>query len=101
MSRSDSRQVSWENAITRNKSAQLSVRTPASPPWRSMMRPNVFHGTNSMPCANSVLPTFILQPRSYKPGIIANEQIRIQIVDRGGPAKQDWLISGEPALMGG
>src|ERR1019366_9743372 len=81
MSRSDSRQVSWENAITRNKSAQPSVRTPASPLWRSMMRPKVFHGTNSITCENSVLPTFMRYPGSFRPASIANRRSEIQIVD--------------------
>src|SRR6185295_487164 len=81
MSRSDSRQVSWENARTRNKSAQPSVRTPASPLCRSMMRPKDFHGTNSMTCANSVLPTFMRHPGSLEPASIANEPTEIQIVD--------------------
>jgi hypothetical protein len=59
MSRRDSRQVSCAKAMTRNRSAQLRVRTPASPLYRSMMRPKVFQGTNSITCANSVLPTFM------------------------------------------
>src|SRR5450756_1174918 len=81
MSRKDSRHVNCEKAITRNKSAQSKVRTPASPPWRSMMRPKVFHGTYSMTCANSVLPTFMRHPRSSKPGSFAHVQSEIQIVD--------------------
>src|ERR1700730_12785792 len=81
MSRRDSRQVSCAKAMMRNRSAQPSERTPASPPWRSMMRPNVFHGTNSMTCANSVLPTFMRYPRSPKPERIANAEFEIQIVD--------------------
>src|SRR5260221_10938106 len=81
MSRKDSRHVSCEKVITRNKSPQPKVRTPASPPWRSMMRPNVFHGTYSMTCANSVLPTFMRYPGSAKPESIANVESEIQIVD--------------------
>lgn len=46
-----------------------------------MIRPNVFHGTYSMTCANSVLPTFMHYPRLFKPESIANVQIEIQIVD--------------------
>ena len=46
-----------------------------------MIRPNVFHGTYSMTCANSVLPTFMRHPRLFKPESIANVQIEIQIVD--------------------
>ena len=46
-----------------------------------MIRPNVFHGTYSMTCANSVLPTFMRYPRSSKPKSIANVQFKIQIVD--------------------
>src|SRR3989338_5519136 len=46
-----------------------------------MMRPKVFHGTYSMICANSVLPTFIPHSRFVKPGMIANAQYEIQIVD--------------------
>jgi hypothetical protein len=59
MSRSDSRQVSCAKAMIRNRSAQLRVRTPASPLCRSTMRPKDFQGTNSITCANSVLPTFM------------------------------------------
>src|SRR5712692_8728865 len=81
MSRKDSRQVNCEKAITRNKSVQSKVRTPASPECLSMMRPKVFHGTYSMICANSVLPTFMRHPRSSKPESIANAQSEIQIVD--------------------
>src|SRR5437867_655793 len=81
MSRSDSRHVSWAKAMTRNRSAQPSVRTPASPLCRSMIRPKVFHDTNSMTCANSVLPTFMRHPGSVKPASIANRQSEIQIVD--------------------
>src|SRR5665811_2203668 len=46
-----------------------------------MIRPKVFHGTYSMTCANSVLPTFMRHPRSSKPGSFANVQSEIQIVD--------------------
>src|SRR3989338_8837664 len=46
-----------------------------------MMRPKVFHGTYSMICANSVLPTFIPHSRFVKPGMIAKAQYEIQIVD--------------------
>src|SRR5208283_4487026 len=67
--------------MMRNKSAQPSVRTPASPLCRSMMRPKVFHGTNSIPCANSVLPTFMRPSGSSNPESIANKQHGIQIVD--------------------
>ncbi len=75
MSRSDSRQVSCANAMTRNTSAQFKVRTPESPLWRSMMRPKVFHGTCSITCAKSVLPVFMRYPRSFKPASIANIRI--------------------------
>src|SRR5665213_3488745 len=81
MSRSDSRHVSWAKAMMRNKSAQPSVRTPTSPLCRSMMRPNVFHGTNSISCANNVLPTFMRRSESIKPGSIANQRLESQIVD--------------------
>ena len=81
MSRSDSGHVSCAKAMTRNKSAQPSVRTPASPLCRSTIRPKVFHGTNSITCENSVLPTFMRHPGSFKPASIANRQIEIQIVD--------------------
>src|ERR1019366_1717703 len=81
MSRKDSRHVNCAKAMTRNKSAQPRVRTPASPLWRSTMRPNLFHGTNSMTCANSVLPTFMRHPRSVKPESLANVENEIQIVD--------------------
>jgi len=67
--------------MTRNKSAQLNIRTLASPLCRSIMRPNVFHGTNSMSCANSVLPIFIRHSRARKPVSIANQGTEIQIVD--------------------
>ena len=46
-----------------------------------LKRPDVFHGTYSMTCANSVLPTFMRYPRSSKPESIANAQFEIQIVD--------------------
>lgn len=39
---------------------------------RSMMRRKVFHGTNSLTWANSVLPTFMHRPGSFKPESIAN-----------------------------
>jgi len=81
MSRSDSRHVSCAKVMTRNKSAQPSVRTPAAPLCRSMMRPKVFQGTNSITCANSVLPTFMRHPGSIKSGSIANRRFAIQIVD--------------------
>src|ERR1700737_2523291 len=67
--------------MMRNKSAQPSVRTPASPLCRSMMRPKVFHGTNSIPCANNVLPTFMRDSGSLNPESIANPRNQIQIVD--------------------
>ena len=73
--RSDSRKMICAKAMIRNKSAQSSVRTPASPLCRSMMRPKVFHGTNSMTCANSVLPTFMRHPELFKPASIARTQI--------------------------
>ena len=81
MSRNDSRQVICAKAMTRNRWAQPSVRAPASPRCRSMMRPKVFHGTNAMTCANSVLPTFMCHPGSLKPESIANQRSEIQIVD--------------------
>jgi hypothetical protein len=81
ISRSDSRHVSYAKAITRNKSAQPNVRTLASPWWRLMMRPKVFHGTNSITCANSVFPRFMRHPRSFRPVNIANTPGAIQIVD--------------------
>ncbi len=52
-----------------------------SPLCRSMMRPKVFHGANSMICANSVLPTFMCHPGSIKPASIASQRSAIQIVD--------------------
>src|SRR3954467_11172625 len=81
MSRSDSRQVSCAKAMTRNSSAQVRVRTPASPLCRSTMRPKVFHGTNSITCANSVLPTFMRHLGSVQPESIANSPPGVQIVD--------------------
>jgi hypothetical protein len=45
------------------------------------MRAKVFHGTYSMICANSVLPTIMRHPKSFKPESIANVQFKIQIVD--------------------
>src|SRR5664279_2067984 len=59
MSRRLSRYVSWANAMARYCSPQLSVRTPASPSYLATIRSKVFHGTNSISCANSVLPVFI------------------------------------------
>ena len=81
MSRSDSRQVSWANAMTRKTSAQPKVRTPASPWCRSMMRPKVFHGTNSMTCANSVLPTCMRHSGRSTARSIVIWHGTIQIVD--------------------
>jgi MinD-like ATPase involved in chromosome partitioning or flagellar assembly len=49
--------VNCANAITRKCSAQLIRRTPALPLYRSTMRPKLVHGTNSMTCEKSVLPT--------------------------------------------
>jgi hypothetical protein len=46
-----------------------------------MIRPKLFHGTNSITCANSVLPTFMLYLGSFKPASIANRHSEIQIVD--------------------
>jgi hypothetical protein len=46
-----------------------------------MTRPKVFHGTNSMSWANSVLPTFMRHPRVFKPESIAKMENEIQIVD--------------------
>ena len=81
MSRKGSHQVNCAKAIAQNKSPQLKARTPASPPWRSMMRPNVFYCTYFMICAKIVLPTFMHRLRLYKPESIANVQIEIHIVD--------------------
>jgi hypothetical protein len=41
----------------------------------------VFQGTNSITCANSVLPTFMRHSGSLKPASIANRRSEIQIVD--------------------
>jgi hypothetical protein len=46
-----------------------------------MMRPIVFHGTNSITCAISVLPTFMRHSKYAKPASIANDPSEIQIVD--------------------
>jgi len=46
-----------------------------------MMSPKVFHGTNSITCANSALPTFMRHPRSSRPASIANKPSEIQVVD--------------------
>jgi hypothetical protein len=46
-----------------------------------MMRPKFFQGTNSMTCANNVLPTFICHPKLFKPERIANVEFQFQIVD--------------------
>jgi hypothetical protein len=46
-----------------------------------MMRPNVFHGTYSITCANSVLPTFMSHPDFFETGMIANLRLGIQIMD--------------------
>ena len=45
------------------------------------MREKVFQGTNSITCANSVLPTFMRHSGLLKPASIANERNEIQIVD--------------------
>ena len=52
-----------------------------------MIRPKVFHGTNSMICANSVLPTFMRYPGMFKPESIANRQPQIQIMDTHEPSE--------------
>jgi hypothetical protein len=46
-----------------------------------MMRPKVFYGTNSITCANSVLPTFMPSSGSVKPESIAKPYRPFQIVD--------------------
>jgi antitoxin ParD1/3/4 len=46
-----------------------------------MMRAKVFHGTNSITCANSVLPAFMRPSGGWNPESIANERHAIQIVD--------------------
>ncbi len=51
------------------------------PLCRSTIPPKVFHGTNSITSAKSVLPTFMRHPGSFKPGSIASQQVAIQIVD--------------------
>ena len=48
---------------------------------RSIMRPKVFHGTNSITCANSVVPRFMRHPKSFRPVSIANTPGAIQIVE--------------------
>src|SRR5208283_2010406 len=87
--------------MTRNRSAQPSVRTPASPLCRSMMRPKVFHGTNSITCANSVLPTFMRHSRSSNPESIAKQPQAIQIVDtlKSLQTTHDNELDGEMANL--
>ena len=63
------------------QSAQRNVRTPTSPLCRSTIRPRVFHGTNSITCASSVLPTFMRHPGSFKAESIAKRHSDIQIVE--------------------
>jgi len=50
-----------------------------------MTRPKVFHGTNSMTWANSVLPMFMRHHRVLKPESIAKMKNEIQIVDTHEP----------------
>jgi len=45
------------------------------------MRPNVFHGTNSIICAKGILPKFMRHLGSAKPVSIAKRRIKIQIFD--------------------
>jgi hypothetical protein len=52
--------------------SQLCVRSSS---------PKLFHGTNSITCANNVLPTFMPSSGSLKPGSIAKPYQPIQIVD--------------------
>ena len=52
-----------------------------SPLCSSMMRVKVFHGTNSIICANCASPTFTRHFGSIKPTIIANDQSEFQSVD--------------------
>jgi hypothetical protein len=54
------------------------VPTPAWPLCRSMMRPKVFYGTESIIFANSVLPTFMRLSGPFK---FANGHNAIQILD--------------------
>jgi len=46
-----------------------------------MMRPKVFNGTNSMSCANRVLPTFMRHSGGGTARSIANWRGAVQIVD--------------------
>lgn len=83
----------YARPITRNKSAHAKVRTPESPAWRSMMRPEFFHGTYSLTCTNNGVPTFMPHSRSAKPRSIANDQAKNS--NRGRPinlqnARQYW-----------
>ena len=75
--------VPWKTfgRIIGRHEGDAGVRTPASPLCRSTIRPKAFHGTNSITCANSVLPTFMRHPGLFKPASIANKQPEIQIVD--------------------
>ena len=68
-------------ALGRLVGEDLAVRTHASPLCRAMMRPKVFHGTNSITCANSVLPMFMRHSRLSNPESIANKPHASQIVD--------------------
>ena len=45
------------------------------------MRVKVCHGTNSITCANSVLPTLMRHSGYAKPASIANDQSEIQIAN--------------------
>jgi len=45
------------------------------------VRPKVFHSTNTITCANSVLPTFMRHPGSFRPVSIANTPGAMHIVD--------------------
>jgi hypothetical protein len=70
------RTLTLREGITRNKLAQSSVRTPASPAWRSMMRPKVFHDLYKQR-----LPKFMRHSRLSKIESITNLRLKIQIVD--------------------
>ena len=61
------------------------VRTLSSPLCRSTIRPKVFHGTNSITCASSVLPTFMPHLGHFEPEGPARQRIEIQIVDTRKP----------------
>lgn len=69
-----------------------------SPAWRVTMQEKLVHGTNSVSCANSVLPAFTGIPKSCQPEETTQKYaIRFQISTKQHHP-QSRVIIGFPAL---